>query len=309
MKRFLTFVLLACAAAAFAAGKKSVYSGVFPPDIKCIAVLSPASCPNKKQIMRGIAMLEAAGVKVKLMPHSFVPKRASLEQRLEAWNMAVNDPEVDMIIPTRGGSGAQDLLNHIDWNKVRERKIILMGFSNITYLTSAMMFHKAGYPIAGPNVGRLVSATPATRAHLKNVLAKQSPAPVKLIPLRAGDAGGKPYAGHIAMLEGNVKSPLKFIPDGRIVFIECVRRDTAVIAKSFDCLFNAGFFNNVKAVVLCHFSRVKDKENLDKVFADLTSKLKCPVYKGYPYGHENANFPIDFQANATIKDDTLTFSY
>ena len=286
---------------------KNRLAGVFPENIKCVAVLSPASPPKEKNTRAVIAAMEEAGIKVKVMPHCFTKKPATVEQRMEAWNMAVNDPEVDMIIPTRGGSGAHDLLDHIDWKKFKERNLTLMGFSNITYITSAMMFHNAGRPIAGPNVTRFGGAIRATLAHLKAVLAKKSPPPVKLTALKPGDAKGKVYAGHISMLEGNVKSKYKFIPENRIIFIECVRRDTKAISSSFDTLLKSGFFDKASAVVLCHFTRIKDAGNLDAMFEKWTSQLKCPVYKGYPYGHENDNRALDFQMTAVIKDGVLSF--
>ena len=310
-KVFVMFTAALCLLAT-AAPKKGKLSGVFPENIKCIAVLSPASTPNEKLIRTGVAMLEEAGIKVKLYPHTFVKGkkgRAPLEQRLADFNAAVNDPEVDMIIPGRGGSGANELLPHIDWNKVRERKLILMGFSNITYLTCAMDFHKAGYPIAGPNVGRLVRATPGTLKHLSCVLRKQSPEPITLTPLRKGDASGRVIAGHLSMLDGNCNSKYRVDTTGRIMFIECVRRSTEQMDKHFDSMMKKGFFKDVKAVVLCHFTNIRDKENLDKMFERWTSKLSCPVYKGYPYGHENSNHALDYQATAVIKDNVLTFTF
>ena len=310
MKHLLTALLilpLLLAAAPAKKAQKNRFAGIFPENIKCVAVLTPASTAEEKGIRKCIKMLEDAGLKVKVMENSFVKPKASLEQRMAAWNAAVNDPEVDMIIPTRGGSGAQDLLDHIDWNKVKERNLILMGFSNITYLTSAMQFHNAGRPIAGPNVGRLAGAPRATLNHLKAVLAKRSPEPVKLTAVKAGDARGKVYAGHIRMLEGNVSSKYKFIPDNRIVFIECVRGTTSQLTESFDNLHKNGFFDKVSGVVLCHFSRIKDAKNLDAMYEKWASKLNCPVYKGYPYGHENDNRPLDFQMTAIIKDGVLSF--
>ena len=288
-------------------GSRDRLKGVFPENIKCVAVLTPASTPNEKGTRAVIAAMEKAGIKVKLMPYSFEKKAATVEQRMTAWNMAVNDPEVDMIIATRGGRGAHELLDHIDWKKFKERNLPFMGFSNITYLTSAMMFHNAGRPIAGPNVTRLGGATRATLAHLKAVLAKQSPAPVKLTAIKAGDAKGKVYAGHIRMLEGNVKSKYKFIPDNRIIFIETVRGNTESLNSSFNELLKAGFFDKAAGVVFCHFSQIKDAENLNAMFEKWAAQLKCPVYKGYPYGHENDNRALDFQMTAVIKDGSVTF--
>ena len=316
MKKLVFIQLFAAVISLFAAEKKDISGkliGIFPENIKCVAILSPASKPKEAQIRRGIAMLEKAGIKVKLMPHSFegasgkAYASAPLEHRIADWNQAVNDPEVDMIIPTRGGSGAQDLADKVDWQKFKERNLILMGFSNITCLTAAMDHFNAGRPIAGPNLGRLVTATPGALKHLKAVLAKGDIPEIKLTPLRKGDARGRIYAGHIMLLDNNNRSRFPVDTTGRVIFIECVGRNTKVISDCFDGLLKRGFFDKAAAVVLCHFSKLADPENRDKMFEEWTGKLKCPVYKGYPYGHENANYALDFTRTAVIKNDVLSF--
>lgn len=300
-----------------AAGEKSDNMNkllqIFPENIKCIAILSPASRPNEKTIRKGIAMLEKAGIKVKLMPHSFGGEAgkayacAPLQDRLADWNAAVNDPEVDMIIPTRGGTGAQDLVKRIDWKKFKERNLPLMGFSNITCITSAMDHHKAGYPIAGPNLGRLVTATPGALQHLKAVLAKGSIPSIPLTPLKKGDARGRIYAGHLALLTNNYLSQYPADTRGRVIFIECVGHNTKILDGYFQKLFKKGFFDQAAAVVLCHFSRLSDPQNKDKMFENWAKQLSCPVYKGYPYGHENDNYALDFARTAVIKNNILSF--
>ncbi|MBQ4315263.1 MAG: LD-carboxypeptidase [Lentisphaeria bacterium] len=310
MKNFLSIVISVVTVFCCAAENINGLNGVFPEHIKCIAVLTPASAPNPKSVRKAIAMMEKAGLKVKVMPNTFVRngnKGPTVEQRMADWNMAVNDPEVDMIIPTRGGKGAQDLVGLIDWQKVKERNLYLMGFSNITYITSAMEFHKAGKPIAGPNVGRLASATQGAKKHLKAVLAKKDIPPFKLTALRKGDASGRIYAGHLGMLQGNHASKFKVVPDNRVIFIECVNRDTATYDKLFGKLLKKGYFDKVKAVVFCHFNRMKDPQNMDALLEKWASQLKCPVYKGYPYGHKDDNYALDFSITANIKDDTLYF--
>ena len=314
MKKLTVLILFALAFSIFAAEQPEVSDklvGIFPANIKCIAVLSPASTPNKKQTMLGVAMLEKAGIKVKVMPHTYEYVKGSpgapLEHRLADWNQAVNDPEVDMIIASRGGSGAQHLVEKVDWKKFKERNLPLMGFSNITCITSAMEYNQAGRPIAGPNLTRLVTASSGTLKHLKAVLAKGEIPEIKLVPLRKGDAKGRIYAGHISLIRSNIDSSFPVIPNGRVIFLECVGRDTTILTATFDYLLEKGFFNKAEAVVLCHFTNLKDKENRDKMFENWTSKLKCPVYKGYPYGHMNSNYALDFARTAVIKNDTLSF--
>ena len=289
------------------------FVGVFPPEIKCIAVLSPASKPDDADIHRGVAMLERAGIKVKLMPHALTPPEpgksgAPFADRLADWDQAVNDLEVDLVLCTRGGSGAQDLLDHIDWEKLKTRDLPVLGFSNITVLTGAMLRHRAGYPLSGPSLRTLLYVTPEALAWLKTTLAGGELPPVRLEPLRKGDARGPVYSGHLVLLDLLQKRPEHRVDTtGRIVFIECVGREAPELKRSLDSLYADGFFANVKAVVFCHFSRIKDQPSVAALLAEFAGKLACPVYKGFPYGHEPANFVLDFQRTAVIRDDTLTF--
>ena len=291
------------------------FKGVFPAHIKCVAVLTPASIPNAEKMRIGIKMLENAGLKVKVMPHTFdqAPKGKKsilLARRLADFKAAWNDPEVDMIIPTRGGTGAQQIPPQVDWDELKKKNVTLMGYSNITCLTGPMLSRGAGHPIQGPNLGSLVSCTPASLKHLKAVLARKSPRPLKLKTLREGNVSGKVYAGHMTLLLQVQKSPFKVDTTDRILFIECVRRKEAELKRTFNALLKLGFFDKCAGVVFCHFTRsFADEKSKVQFFNWMNDKLKCPVYYGYPYGHESAIHALDFSSTAEIKDGVVTFRF
>ena len=289
------------------------FKGIFPPRIKCIAILTPASIPNAEKMRLGIRMLEIAGIKVKVMPNTFAlapkgKKSILLAKRLSDFLAAWNDPEVDMIIPTRGGTGAQQVAEKADWNELKKRKVILMGYSNITCLTGPMLSQKAGYPIQGPNLGSLVSCDDASLKHLKAILAGEKPEPVQLTALREGDVSGMVYAGHLGLLRQVQTTPFKVDTAGKVLFIECVRRQEPELKRIFNYLNKRGFFDKCAGVVLCHFTRCfPDDESKLNFFKYVTSQVKCPVYYGYPYGHERGIRALDFQRKAVIKKGVLTF--
>ena len=289
------------------------FKGVFPPHIKCVAILTPASVPNAEKIKLGVKMLERAGLKVKVMPGTYdtVPKgkkKLPAAGRIADFVAAWNDPEVDMIIPTRGGSGAQDIPPMVDWNELKKRKVILMGYSNITCLTGPMLSQGAGYPMQGPNLGSLVNCDDASLKHLKALLHGEVPEAVKLTPIRGGDVSGKAYAGHLILLKQVQGTPFKVDTAGKVVFIECVRRTPHQLKLAFTALAKDGFFDKCAGVVLCHYTRCfPDEESKLKFFKQVADKMKCPVYYGYPYGHEPAIRAIDFQRTAVIKNGVLTF--
>ena len=49
------------------------------------------------------------------------------------------------------------------------------------------------------------------------------------------------------------------------------------------------------------------EESKMNFFKWMTSQLKCPVYYGYPYGHEPGIRALDFQRKAVIKNGVVTF--
>ena len=289
------------------------FKGVFPPHIKCVAVLTPASIPNEEKMRLGVMMLERAGLKVKVMPNTYAKapkgkKTIPLPKRLADFMAAWNDPEVDMIIPTRGGTGAQQVAAKADWNQLRKRKVILMGYSNITCLTGPMLSQKAGYPMQGPNIGSLVSCDEASLKHLKAILAGETPDPIQLTALREGDISGMVYAGHLTLLRQVQTTPFKVDTTGRVLFIECVRRPERELKRTFNSLKKQGFFDKCAGVVLCHFTRCfPDNESKLNFFKYVCSQVSCPVYYGYPYGHERAIRALDFQRKAVIRKGVLTF--
>ena len=287
--------------------------GILPPEVKTVAVLTPASKPGKKTVLLAAEMLKRAGIKVKIMPHALDDvepgqKYLPLKGRLEDWNQAVGDPEVDMIICTRGGTGAQDLIKVIDWEKFKARNLTLLGFSNVTMLTGAMVKCQAGRPVAGPNLTSMVGATDDTLAWLKKMLAREPMPPVKLKPMaNPGDAKGPVYAGHLKMLQMVDEGDFHVDTAGRVVFIECVRREAPEVREYLEALRKRGFFDKPAAVVFCYFNRVRDEKAIWKMLGEFAATLKCPVYRGFPYGHKSRNYALDYTRTAVIRDGVLTF--
>lgn len=287
--------------------------GILPPEIKTVAILTPASKPGKKTVLLGAEMLKRAGLKVKIMDHALDDvepgqRYLPLKGRLEDWNQAVDDPEVDMIICTRGGTGAQDLIKVIDWDKFKKRKLTLLGFSNVTMLTGAMTSIGAGRPVAGPNLTSMAGATDDTLAWLKKMLAREPMPPVKLKPMaNPGDAKGPVYAGHLKMLQMVDEGKFHVDTAGKVLFIECVRREAPEVREYLEALYKNGFFDKPAAVVFCYFNRVKDEKAIWKMLEEFSSRLKCPVYRGFPYGHKNRNYALDYTRTAVIRDGVLTF--
>ena len=320
-RSFAAVVLgLALGAAAQPPSASLDLSGCFPTGcIRTVALVMPASIQAKRNFDRGKTALEAAGYKVKVMPRLNFKKVAPVADRVADFEQAWMDPEVDLVLCARGGVGAEDLLDKIDWAKLRTRKQRVLGFSNITMLLNAMLKEKAGRPFSGPTLSQLIYAKPDTLTWLSKALAEEKPMPdVKLRPLRPGACAGLACGGHISLVLKGVQMGWAADTKDRIVFLETSIREPSSVRASLDELVSRGYFKGCAGVVfgdlaaggpnrkkLAGAELAAARAEMAQIRKDFAAKMTCPVFEGYPYGHVSKSFAIDFLRSQSITADGI----
>lgn len=321
--RFFTAVAFGLALGAAARPPSSVsldLAGCFPTGcIRTVALVMPASIQPKRNFDRGKAALEAAGYKVKVMPRLDFKTVAPVADRVADFEQAWMDPEVDLVLCARGGTGAEDLLDKLDWAKLRTRKQRVLGFSNITMLLNAMLKEKAGHPFSGPTLSQLIYARPETLKWLAKALAEEKPMPdVKLTPLRPGACSGLACGGHISLVLKGVQMGWAADTKDRIVFLETSIREPSSVRASLDELVKSGYFKGCAGVVfgdlaaggpnrkkLAGAELAAARAEMAQIRKDFAAKMTCPVFEGYPYGHISKSFAIDFLRSKSITADGI----
>jgi muramoyltetrapeptide carboxypeptidase len=320
MKKMIAVVVGGVAMAVGAAEKVPLdLTGCFPTGIRTVALVMPASIQPKANFDRGKAALEAAGYKVKVMPRLNFKKVAPVADRVADFEQAWMDPEVDLVLCARGGTGAEDLLDKLDWAKLRTRNQRVLGFSNITMLLNAMLKEKAGRPFSGPTLSQLLYAKRPSLDWLAKALAEEKPMPdVKLTPLRPGACKGLACGGHTALVLKGIQMGWAADTKGRIVFLETSTREPSVIRKTLDDIVASGYFNGCAGVVFGELTPgAPDRKKLTgkaladaraevaQIRKDFAAKMTCPVYEGYPYGHVPVSYAIDFLREKTITPEGI----
>ena len=254
---------------------ESRLAGIFPERIKTVALVAPASPgTSREKVDAAISLLKKAGVKVKVMPNAREGDPAGYtsipaEKRVADLERAWLDPEVDLILCIRGGAGTIDIVDKLDWDKLRTRPDLpVLGFSDITVLHMAMLKEKAGHPYASASLLALPNVDGASLKSIQAVLNGRSPDPVELTPLRAGKVSGVALAGHLRLLEA--VSRTRFRPE-----------------RTLKALRESGFFDSCAAVVFGRLSRCGEQE--ETVMRGFAGQVECPVYIGFPYGHTPRN--------------------
>ena len=302
---FLEGILMGSTMVLAAAETVPDWAGIFPEKIKTVALVAPA-CPahSSEALDRAIAGLKQAGVRVKLMPHTREGEPAryetiAVEKRVADLEQAWLDPEVDLVWCIRGGIGTPDVVEKLNWEKLRSRPDLpVLGISDITALLLAMLKEHAGHPYAAPSTLGLLTVDSLSLENFRRTMHGRPAEPLQLVPVRDGAASGLALAGHLRLLE--TMSRTRFRPDtaGKVIFIESPDFFPEQVCASLGRLRKEGFFDGCAAVVFGTLSRCGDEaETVIRKFAETVS---CPVFMGFPYGHTSRNQVIDLRGRVTI---------
>ena len=276
------------------------FRGLFPPDVRTVGIVSVSSLIPTNVFVRGTNLLAEAGYRVKAMPN--ILKMEPPEVGAKLFEQAWLDPEIDILLFSRGGQGAADVISRIDWNRLRGRNMRVLGFSDVTLVLGVMLAKGAGVPISGPSLSTLATYTSKESRERLRMVQDGTPPPLQLTPVKpcASAVGGKPFAGLLPRFL--VLSDMGYLPsfEGRIVFIECLPKYADGSEAMLDKLTARGAFDKAVAVVFCDFNRKWSKEKINSLFVRFAAKVACPVFSGYPYGHVPRSFAIDCSRSLSI---------
>ncbi len=167
------------------------------PGMGTIGIVSISSIIPADQLDAGTNMLLSAGYRVKVASNVPGPKVAPPEERARILEECWLDPEIDMLLFSRGGEGAEEVVPLLDWERLRTRPDMpVVGFSDVTILLDAMLAKGVGHPISGPMLSYAKRLTPEARDWFRAVMAGVFDGPpggrplpvVKLRPLNGGNA-------------------------------------------------------------------------------------------------------------------------
>jgi muramoyltetrapeptide carboxypeptidase len=285
-----------------------------------VALVSPSGPAPADRIALGVAMFESWGLKV--VPPEPLTERGYLagddRARLAGINAAIDDPAVRAIVCTRGGYGAQRLVDGVDYAGLARDPKPLVGFSDITALQLAahQRIGLAGVhaPMAAWNAERTgtVSAE-SLRAALMSTADAVVEARVEeeTSPLRIGGvATGPLVGGNLCLLASSVGTPDHPRLDGAILLLEEVEEPPYKVDRMLVQLRRAGLLERVAGVAVGQFTDCADgwPTTVVEVLAELLGDLGVPVLGGLPVGHGRDQMSVPIGTTVTLDAATGTLT-
>lgn len=280
-----------------------------------IGIAAPGSPFDQGLFEKGLAVLAEMGFKVSLPEGLFERRgflagsdahRAALLQGLFA------DPAVKAIVCARGGYGALRVIDRIDWPLICRHPKLLVGFSDVTNLHSALWDQCRLVSLHGPNVTGLAEADDESRTALVAALTGKGPIEFFLpqgITLQPGRASGIMAGGNLTCLCHLIGT--RFHPrfEGRLLFLEDRGEAPYRIDRMLTQMTQAGCLEGVSGVVLGDFSGCGPLQSVYGIFRERLGNRGIPILAGLEAGHEKRNLTLPLGLGATLDADARTLCY
>lgn len=255
-----------------------------------IGILAPSGAmDDDENLQRAVNLFKNRGFKVKLSDNVYSKSKylaGSDEMRLKALHSMFADDDVNAIVCLRGGYGALRLVNHINYNLIRDNAKVFCGYSDVTVLNA--MFLK--------NAGLMTYSGPMALSDFgcEDLCSYTIDKFFDAVMYDKFDYTGTFWGGNLASLVS--LCGIDFIPDFRFdFFIEDLKEPVYKIDKMLTQLANIDKFRqNIKSLYVGDFLDCGNKEWLNELFEEYSKRLNIPIYFDFPASHSRRKATIPY---------------
>ncbi len=266
-----------------------------------VAITAPARKIDMQSVRFAEDLLSSWGLKVVLSDNLFSdlhPYFSGTDQeRLHDLQEAINNPAVNAILCARGGYGSTRIVDQVDFTSLLQHPKWIIGFSDITALHLKLL--KSNMASIHATMPILFSKSDSSSSvdSLKNVLmngvCKIECSSSNLNAV--GEVTGIVMGGNLSLLNDSLGTSTEPDTSGKILIIEEVDEYKYRVDRMMTQLKRAGKLKNLKALVVGHFTDIKDStpvfgESVETIILNAVKEYSYPVVFNFPSGHENPNY-------------------
>lgn len=273
-----------------------------------IRIVSPSGPVDPLYVEASVAALRERGFRVELGKHVF-DRLGCLagddDSRASDLQQALDDPDTDAIICSRGGYGLIRIVDRLDFAAMGRKPKWLVGFSDITVLHNALS--AAGIESLHAIMCKQVSMKGWPFEKLLAFL--QGEAPVYECSTnglnRTGKAKGRLTGGNLSLVYALQGTPFAVMPSDRILFLEDLCEPAYHVDRMLQSLRLAGVFDSIAGMVVGKFTDISSENAFPSSVYELVNEMvkdrRIPVCYGFPAGHEDYNLPLIMGAETELE--------
>lgn len=286
-------------------------------------ILSPAGKIDASVVQGAAAVLEGWGLQTVIGDHAVSEHgrySGSVNERLNDLQKAFDDPEVKVILCSRGGYGVVHLLNDLDFSGIRAHPKWVIGYSDITALHAALQLNGIA-SIHGPMAKHFSDEGAEDRSvqYTKSIVSGHAveyhtPVTGKNELNRNGEAAGRLFGGNLSVFCSILGTKYARVPRDGILFIEDIGEAPYKTDRMIHQLKLAGVFERISALIVGQFTDYEEDEqmydNLQQSIFNVVRDDAFPVCFNFPVGHVKQNYPLIMgtTASLTVADTYISFT-
>jgi len=268
-----------------------------------IGLISTARKISLEELNPAILILESWGLKVVLGANLFSTDNqfsGTIQQRSDDLQSMIDNDTIKAILCARGGYGTVQIIDNIDFSKLKNNPKWIIGYSDITVLHSYLnnlgiaSLH-ASMPI------NFETNTNESLTSLKNSLfGIEKSIECKVHPFnRFGKIKAEIVGGNLSILYSLLGSDSDIDTDDKILFIEDLDEYLYHIDRMLMNLKRNGKFAKLKGLIVGGMSDMNDNDTpygktAEEIISEHTKGYDFPICFGFPAGHLEDNRTIRF---------------
>jgi muramoyltetrapeptide carboxypeptidase len=287
-----------------------------------IRIVSTGSPVKASDIEGGIKFLENEGYHVELGVNVFATNNylaGTDEQRADDFMCAFTDPNVKLVLSSRGGYGTSRLLPLLDLDRIVESRKLFLGYSDVTAIHTALT--NRGLPsIYGPMPITFGSKKEpwVYESFLNSIQGRIAipddiPAAISVVD---GVSEGIVSGGTLCLLTDSIGTSEAFDPQGKIILIEDVDEHSYRVDAMLTHMVQAGMFEGAVGIVVGEMTRTDSKEEPSigtapwrDIVKEILAPLNLPLIIDYPFGHCKAMLSVPLGIRARLDATSGRLSY
>lgn len=256
---------------------------------------------------------------------------ASVEVRANDINQMFADPEIDAIMAARGGYGSQELINHLDYDVIKDNPKPIVGFSDVTAILNAITVKTGMITFLGPTC-EIPRMSDAERANLDFLFEMwREPNPQMLLQMKSSlnivraietqkkIGSGRLFGGNMVLTTRLIGTPFEVPSSDVVLAFEEIGESPISVDGMLHHLQLCGILNRNVPVLFGDFVRnrsasggsLSQEDSNPSINLILINRLKnqnAPVLAGFPFSHGeyNLTLPIGAKVRADASISSVT---
>lgn len=290
-----------------------------PPALKPgnqIGVMAPASYVESGDIEKAKTLMEKRGYNVFIHPQTYERHNQSagthLQKSLALQGLWQRD-DIDAIWAAGGGNRCLHILDIINFETMKKKPKIFIGFSDVTALLNSIYAHTGINSFHGPVFKDLHKHK--QMSHLLSLLSGEVveyPANTLTI-LKEGSAEGHLIGGNLSIFQYLPLTLPGSFWEGSLLFLEDCNEELSKIDRMLLHLKRSGVLKQIGGLILGQFTNMTENGRpfgftLEDIILEHTEDLNIPIVMNAPFGHGEKlyTFPIGIRAALKTNPPQLT---